>query len=149
MGTARSGQLQLQTYGLIETTKTQSIWQRYQQLDQELGEILDQYHPKEAALESVFFSKNQKTALRVSEARGVIINCLLRYQLRCFEYTPPQVKQAVTGYGNADKTAVEKMVRLQMKTMMQESSNKIIDDTIDAMAVAMTHAASRQTLIQM
>ncbi|MDQ5951496.1 MAG: crossover junction endodeoxyribonuclease RuvC [Patescibacteria group bacterium] len=87
-------------------------------------------------MESIFFSKNQKTAMRVSEARGVIIGALLPYCNSLVEYTPNQVKLAVTGYGTADKQAVEKMVRMQLKI----TDPSIIDDTIDAIAIAFTHA---------
>ena len=146
VGIAQSGKFFIQDADCIVTSKTDSLWQRYQQLNQELEALIKRFQPHEAALESLFFSKNQKTALHVSEARGVLISCFLRQQIQCFEYTPLQVKQAVTGFGKADKTAVTKMVRLQMGRSKLLSSPHTLDDTIDAVAVAMTHAASRSMI---
>src|SRR5690349_4624387 len=93
-------------FGSIETNKKQSLTERYQYIDQELQKIVDEYHPTEAALESLFFFKNETTALHVSEARGVMISTFFRNGVAIFEYTPLQVKQSVTGYGRAEKSAV-------------------------------------------
>jgi crossover junction endodeoxyribonuclease RuvC len=134
------GQLKLLEYGSVETSKSAQLIARYQQIDTEITALLQKYHPQEAALESLFFFANKTTAMHVSEARGVIISALFRHQVECFEYTPLQVKQAVTGYGRADKSAVERMVRMQVGL----SNAKVLDDTIDAVGVAITHAASRQ-----
>lgn len=123
-------------YGLIQTNKSDDIFVRYAQIQRELLEVLKTYQPTSAGLETLFFSKNTKTALRVSEARGLIIGTLLKYNCMVSEYNPVQVKQAVTGYGQADKAAVEKMVRLQLKI----SEPKIMDDTMDALALLLTHS---------
>jgi crossover junction endodeoxyribonuclease RuvC len=127
-------------YGLIQTKRTADIFSRYQQIQNELAEVCRQYQPISAGLEALFFSKNTKTALRVSEARGVIIAELLKHGCGISEYNPGQIKQAVTGYGQADKAAVEKMVRLQLK--IQESN--ILDDTMDALAILLTHSTQQR-----
>ena len=128
---------QLLDAGCIQTEKKDSIFVRYQQIISELQPILDKYHPTEAALETLFFSKNTTTALRVSESRGVTISVLLAAHCRIFEYNPVEIKQAVTGSGSANKQAVEKMVAMQVKLPNQK---KLIDDAIDAVAVGITHA---------
>jgi len=103
--------------------------------ENDLDEIIKHFSPTQLAIETLFFSKNKKTALRVSEARGVIIAKCLDHSLEVFEYDPVKIKMAVTGNGAANKEAVEKMVRMQVSGSM----NKHIDDAIDAVAIAMTH----------
>lgn len=134
--------VKLLEYGCIQTNKNSSTMQRYSQVVKAMSELLTAYQPDEAALESIFFSKNQKTAMQVSEARGVIISALLPYLMPIAEYTPNQVKLTVTGSGSADKKAVEKMVRLQLKL----TEPKIIDDAIDAIAIAFTHSLLRSSV---
>lgn len=129
-------------YGLIQTKKSESRIGRYQHIDRELSEIMTQYQPQEAAIESLFFYNNKTTAIHVAEARGVIISSCFRHEVEVSEYTPLQIKQAVTGFGQADKKAVEKMVRLQLKKQVA-NSEKMIDDTLDALAILLTHAARR------
>ncbi|MBP7876294.1 crossover junction endodeoxyribonuclease RuvC [Candidatus Woesebacteria bacterium] len=121
-------------YGCIRTNSKETQLQRYQQLAVELGQILDQYHPDAAVVESLFFATNQKTAIAVAQARGIILAQLFQHQVAIHQYTPLQIKQATTGYGSADKASVEKMVRLQIEL----PSTKIIDDTIDALAMVIT-----------
>ena len=142
----RDNQLRLLSFGLIETKKTDTLWQRYSQIDDELTALAHEYHIQEAALESLFFFKNQKTVIRVAEARGVILSALLRAKVEIFEYSPPQIKMAVAGFGRADKKAMEKMVRLQLHLdkILPNKSDKIIDDTYDAMAVLLTHVGARK-----
>lgn len=123
-------------YDCIQTSNKATTWQRYSQIIDSLKTAITEHKPTAAAIESIFFSNNQKTAIRVSEARGVIIATLLPHIAVVSEYTPNQIKLAVTGYGNSDKAAVEKMVRLQLKL----NSTTVIDDTIDAVATAFTHA---------
>ena len=124
-------------YGCIQTNKKQPLLKRYHQLDFKLNDIIRDYHPYQAAVETLFFSKNRKTALAVSEARGVILSCLIRNNLEIYEYGPGQIKQTVTGYGQADKKAVEKMVRMELSLPKEP----IIDDAIDALGVMITHGA--------
>ena len=127
-------------YGCIRTNPKETQLERYQQLANELDELVVRYQPTDAVVESLFFATNQKTAISVAQARGIILAQFIKQSVTIHEYTPLQIKQAVTGYGNADKTAVEKMTRLQL-TLPDE---KIIDDTIDALAMTITlHARLR------
>ena len=122
--------------GVINTPKTESMPVRLAQIDGEMAQLIKEYAPDEIAVEELFFSKNVTTALPVAHARGVI---LLNAVLNCgqiFEYTPMQVKQALTGTGAADKKQVQYMVRsiLRLKEAPQP------DDAADALAVAICHA---------
>lgn len=132
--------LEIIDYGFIMTEKWQTIFQRYNHLRIALEKLIGDFHPTEAAIESLFFSKNQKTAMKVSEARGIILSSLLRFECEIFEYTPQEVKQGVTGFGKAEKNAVDKMVRLQLKL----GDEKILDDTMDALAILLTHSVGRK-----
>ncbi len=140
IGDFAGSQRQVIAYGLITTDKTQALYQRLQDLDFQLTAVLNQYQPTAAAMEDLFFQNNQKTAMKVATARGVIISALFRHHLPLTDYTPPQIKQAVTGFGRADKKAVAKMVCLELKLT---TADKLIDDTLDALAVMLTHAAAR------
>ena len=119
--------------GLIQTQTNQEIFDRYRQIWHALNQVIGLYHPVICHLESLFFAKNQKTALRVSEARGLIIAKLLTHQIEVKEFTPLQAKLAVTGYGKADKSAVAKMVHLQLKLPNQTMK----DDELDALALCL------------
>jgi crossover junction endodeoxyribonuclease RuvC len=134
------GEVVIIAHGCILTPKSDDIFVRYKQLRLELETILHKYAPAEAGIETLFFSNNQKTAMRVSEARGIIISVLLAQGCQVAEYNPLQIKQAVTGFGKAEKAAVDKMVRLQLKL----PAGKIIDDTMDALAVLLTHSTARK-----
>lgn len=123
-------------YGCIQTLKTDTLTKRYRQLEVDLQKIIDQYQPTKLAIETLFFSKNTTTALKVAEARGIIIGNCVRNNLDVFEYHPNTIKLTVTGNGKADKKAMEKMVRLQLPL----PATKIIDDAIDALAILLTHA---------
>lgn len=107
---------------------------RYQQIISALTKILKQYQPSQAAVEELFFSTNKKTALRVSEVRGVIIGQLLNQQVTVFEYHPQSVKLAITGYGKADKLAMAKQLQLELGI-----NTPLVDDELDAIAIALTH----------
>lgn len=119
----------------IETDRSTDIFSRYHQLTHELEQILSEYKPNVAAIEELYFSKNTSTALRVSEARGVIIQSLLSQGISIVEYGPTTIKKVVTGSGRADKTAVAKMVQLQLG-----STTAVLDDALDAAACFLTHA---------
>lgn len=139
VGEAVGIDLQLLGYGCIETDQKLLLVERYGVIQKKIQDLVAQYQPTEAALESLFFTKNQKTALHVSEARGVIIGVLLSTGIVCFDYTPLQMKQAVTGFGQADKAAVERMIRLQFHL----DHAKILDDAMDAIGITLTHTVSR------
>ncbi len=127
----------LHGYGAVQTSSKDTLHTRYVQILTETAVLLDRYKPTHAALESLFFATNKKTALHVSEARGVLIAQLLTHHCRLSEYTPLQVKQAVTGTGSAEKRSVDKMVRLQLAL----PTGPILDDTMDALGVLITFAA--------
>ena len=126
-------------YGLIMTKRSEDLYHRYWNIDEELTAIVEKWRPRWLVLEKLFFQKNQKTVMGVSEVRGVIMSVGFRYGLELVEFTPPQIKQAVTGYGRAEKGAVEKMVRMELGLNPKE---KLIDDTIDALAGLVTHLSA-------
>lgn len=134
------GKLSTLGFGCIRTNAKETQLQRYQQLAQELTAILMEFHPTDAVVESLFFATNQKTAIAVAQARGIILAQCFQQHVTIHQYTPLQIKQAATGYGSADKASVEKMVRLQIEL----PDRKIVDDTIDALAMVITlHARLR------
>ena len=110
-----NSQFSILKHGLIQTNKKDSLFDRYKLIMAELSTIITQFKPSELAIEELYFSKNTKTALRVSEVKGLIISLALQNNLQVFEYHPNQIKLAVTGHGKADKKAVEKMLRLELK----------------------------------
>jgi crossover junction endodeoxyribonuclease RuvC len=119
--------------------------ERFKLLWQQLDNIFLEYHPDSIALESLYFSRNVSTALPVSEVRGLIMALAFQHKIPLEEYKPSQIKLSVTGYGNADKHQVTLMVT---KLLRLEKIPKI-DDTGDALAVALTHAAyQRQAKIK-
>ena len=130
-------------HGCIITNRQEKIEQRYKEILEQLSAIIKDYQPQEAAIETLFWFKNQSTAMKVSEARGLILATLLTAGLKISQYTPLQVKQAVTGYGRANKKAVEKMVRLEL-AIDQNNAQEILDDTFDALALLLCHQASRK-----
>lgn len=133
--------LQIIAYGCIQTKKSESLFERYQQLTTDLAEIINRYRPDVAAIETLFFSKNQTTAMRVAEARGLIIGELLQQQIQIAEYNPMQVKLVAAGHGRADKAAIAKMVKLQVTWPLHQPPTKsTLDDTLDAVALCLTHS---------
>lgn len=143
VGVYQNSKFEVFDLGCIQTDKKAEIFKRYGQIVDELEIIVEKYSPNHLAIESLFFAKNKTTALRVSEARGVIISILLSAGAEIFEYRPNEIKLAVTGNGAADKSAVEKMVKMQIKYNLNDQ----IDDAIDALAVAMTHGFSKSVII--
>ena len=125
-------------YGSIQTPKEHSTEQRLASIYQELTVIIDRYQPSAMAVEELFFNTNQTTAIRVAEARGVILLAAQQKGLTIAEYTPLQVKQSVVGYGRAEKKQVIAMVTMLLGLGKPPKP----DDTADALAVAVTHAHS-------
>ncbi len=119
-------------YGVIETSPREDAGERLKQLNSDLDGIIKKYKPGMAAVESLFFFKNLKTAMPVSQARGVIIYTLAKKNIPIVEYTPLQAKIAVTGYGKATKTQVQKMV----KNILNLDKVPKPDDAADALAIA-------------
>ncbi len=128
-------------YGSILTPACIQTAARLALIHRDLAAIIDKYHPTEMAVEELFFSKNITTGIRVAEARGVILMTAEEKGLRLAEYTPNQVKQAVVGYGNAEKRQVIDMVTRILN--LPEPPKP--DDTADALAIAICHAHSAST----
>jgi crossover junction endodeoxyribonuclease RuvC len=123
----------------IETEAKASIYDRLLDIGSQTSSLLDQYKPDEVALETLFIAKNQKTGMRVAEARGIIIYEIIKRKIPVFEYSPLEIKSAVTGDGTSDKTRMIKMVHLLVELPKKIS----LDDEYDAIAVALTHSARR------
>jgi crossover junction endodeoxyribonuclease RuvC len=111
---------------------------RLKEIGMRIKEIIETYSPDLLALESLFITKNQKTAMKVAEARGVIAYEASLKEIPIHEYSPPQIKVAVTGHGGSDKNQIIKMIPLLIKMSDKNKSKKIIDDEYDAIAVALT-----------
>ena len=121
------------SYGCITTKKETALHLRYLEIYHTVEKIIRKTKPQALALEQLFFAKNVKTALTVSEARGVVLLLAGKHGLPVFEFTPLQVKQALTGFGRADKTQVQKMVKIVLG--LQDVPRP--DDTADALAIAL------------
>ncbi|MBU4360664.1 crossover junction endodeoxyribonuclease RuvC [Patescibacteria group bacterium] len=135
----KSGQdLKLIKYGCIETTKETEHAERLKILNYELNKIIKKYKPEILAIEDLFFFKNLKTAIKVAEARGVILMTGINNNLKIKEFTPLQIKQALTGYGRADKNQIQQMVKMILK--LKEVPKP--DDAADAVAIAICCANS-------
>ncbi len=123
-------------YGAITTPSTMKTEDRLTTIHQELCQIVRTYQPEAAAVEELFFNTNQKTGIIVAEARGVLLLACRLYNVPIFEYTPLQIKQAVVGYGRADKKQIIAMVTAFLS--LKEPPKP--DDTADALAAAICHA---------
>lgn len=124
--------------GAIKTDAKMSFPLRLSEIYTDLNKIIDEYEPDAISVEELFFNNNAKTAINVAQARGVILVVGCQRQIPTFEYTPLQVKQAVVGYGRADKIQVQKMV----KAILNVEKLPKLDDTTDSMAIAICHAHS-------
>ena len=111
---------------------------RLKEVGQRIHKVIAEFSPEMMALESLFITKNQKTAMKVAEARGVISYEACLVDIPIFEYSPPQIKVAVTGHGGSDKNAITKMIPLLIKMEKKDGAKKILDDEYDAIAVALT-----------
>lgn len=127
-------------FGHISTDKELSPEKRLAEIAHDLRIIVERYRPEEAAVEELFFFKNQKTIISVAQARGVILLTLENLCVSIFGYTPLEVKQALTNYGRADKTQVQLMVQAILKLPAIPQP----DDTADALAIALCHQSRRK-----
>ncbi len=132
------GQLQTVAYGAILTPADWPLPQRLQKIYHDLTALIHEHRPTEGAVEQLFFSRNVKTALAVGQARGVALLALAEGGVPIHEYTPLQVKQSVVGYGRAEKTQVQELVRLLLGLDVVPQP----DDAADALAIAICHAHS-------
>jgi crossover junction endodeoxyribonuclease RuvC len=127
-----NNQISARTYGVIQTSAKEHFPDRLLFLKKNLEKIIIKYSPQELAIENIFFSNNAKTAIHVGEARGVILITAMEKKIHITNYTPLQIKQAVTGHGRADKKQIQKMIQIifSLKEIPQP------DDAADALAVA-------------
>lgn len=134
------GKIIVKTYGSILTNKFTEFPKRLEYIFSEIKGLIEKWKVDELALEKVFFEKNVKTALSVSQSHGAVILSAVTSKIPIFEYTPLQVKIAVTGYGKAEKIQVGRMVKniLKLKEIPKP------DDVADALAVAVCHSYSRK-----
>jgi crossover junction endodeoxyribonuclease RuvC len=127
-------------YGVILTPKDENLAVRLCMIEKGLKQIIEKFKPDEIAVEELFFAKNVKTAISVAHARGVILLTANKECGRLFEYTPLQIKQALTGYGRAEKIQIQQMV----KSLLGLKAIPKPDDAADALAVALTHAQTNK-----
>lgn len=123
-------------YGAVTTPKDLPLPKRLQLLEDGIQKILQKYNPDEVAMEELFFSKNVTTGIAVAQARGVALLTCAKHTEKLFEYTPMQIKQAVTGYGNAEKRQMQEVTAAHLKL----ASIPKPDDAADALAVALCQA---------
>ena len=125
-------------YGAITTQAHTLFEQRLEEIYFDMTQLLQNLKPDAVAMEQLYFQHNQTTAMAVAQARGVLLLCTQLARVPVFEYTPMQVKQAIVGYGKAEKQQVQQMVKLLLH--MQDIARP--DDAADAIAIALTHAAT-------
>jgi crossover junction endodeoxyribonuclease RuvC len=135
----RGNQLQAVQYGSIQTEAGLPVPLRLRQVFEAVQSLLETYQPDEMAVEKLFFNKNVTTAFTVGQARGVILLAAELANIPVHEYTPMQVKQAVTGYGAAEKKQIQEMTRLLLRLKQVPKP----DDVADALGIAITHAQFR------
>lgn len=133
---AKSQRFKLIAYGIIKTHKLTPEVHRLADLGDSIGELIAEYRPNELAIEDIFFFRNAKTVIKVSQARGVVLYQAVKAGLECYSYTPLQVKQQITGHGKADK----KQVLFMVNKLFSLDSKLTQDDAADAIAVAYCHA---------
>jgi crossover junction endodeoxyribonuclease RuvC len=134
------GSLAMVEYGIITTPKDIPAHHRLAQLYHQLQKIMEQHQPTSVAVEKLFFQRNVSTAIAVGQARGVVMLAIAEAGLDVAEYTPNEVKQAVVGYGSADKKQVQEMVRV----LLSLPGIPKPDDAADALAIAITHLHTRR-----
>lgn len=125
-------------YGAVITKASTPFAQRLLRLDGELSAIMEKYRPEAISVEELFFNKNIKTAIMAAHGRGIALAAAARSGAQVFEYTPLQVKQAVVGYGRAEKAQIQQMVKVILKLPCIPKP----DDVADALAVAVCHGHS-------
>lgn len=133
---ADKGKAQLVDAGVIRTLAKEDDAARLQTIFEEITDVITQSKPEVMSIEKLFFAQNVTTAMTVSQARGVVLLAGQQAGLEIYEYTPLQIKQALTGYGRAEKKQIQEMVRVILK--LQEVPKP--DDCADALAAAITHS---------
>lgn len=134
------GELVAVSFGIISTDKDETPSTRLEIIFDELNKLIKKHKPETAAVEKLFFARNVTTGIAVGQARGVVLLALQKAGIDSFEYTPLEVKQAVAGYGKADKKQVQEMVR----ALLQLDKIPKPDDAADALAIAITHLNTKR-----
>lgn len=140
----KNGRFQTLAYGAITTPAHTDVEARLSMIYNEMNALIDKYHPDEMAIEELFFNTNSTTAIAVAEARGVILLAAYRKGVACHEYTPLQVKSSVVGYGKAEK----KQVMMMVQTILKLEKAPKLDDTADALAIAICHAHTGGSILK-
>ncbi len=135
-----NGKPKVISYGVILTPKENKLPERLQIIENDLKSLIARFSPEEIALEELFFNNNVTTAINVAQARGVILLTCVKNCKALYEYTPLQIKQALTGYGRAEKKQIQEMV----KTFLSLKAIPKPDDAADALAVALTHSQTNR-----
>jgi crossover junction endodeoxyribonuclease RuvC len=134
------GELVAVKHGVILTSKDATPPARLEMIYDQMQDLLREHNPDTAAVEKLFFARNVTTGIAVGQARGVVMLAIQKAGLEAFEYTPKEIKNAVAGYGGADKRQVQEMVR----ALLQLDSIPKPDDAADALAVAITHLHTKR-----
>ena len=138
----QKGKTAVVDYGVITTPKEDTLPQRLERIYKGMCQLIDHYKPDQVAIEELFFNTNITTGIAVAEARGVIILACINKGCKLYEYTPLQIKQALTGNGRADKQQVQFMV----KTILKLNSIPKPDDAADGLACALCHSQTNLLL---
>ncbi len=136
--------MSLVAMGASRTPTGLPVEKRIEMVYDDICELIDTYKPDCMAVEELFFNTNQKTAIAVAQARGVILLAAMKKKIEFYEYTPLQVKQSVVGYGRAEKAQVMEMVRI----MLHLDKAPKLDDTADALALAICHSHAAGSAIK-
>lgn len=129
---SQNGELELVSSGSIQTSNKTPEAQRLLEIHNDLKTIIEKFSPDIASVEKLFFFKNQKTVMPVSQARGVIVMTLEQANIKIHEYTPIEIKQTLTGYGRSTKDEVAKLVKICLNNCKIPK----LDDTVDSIAIA-------------
>lgn len=129
-------------YGVITTPKEMPFNERLRVIYDSMNALLDRYNPEQVAIEELYFNKNITTGIKVAEARGIILLTFQQHKLPIFEYTPQDIKLALTGQGRATKHQMQFMV----KTLLRLTKIPRPDDAADAVAVALCHSQTNQMM---
>ena len=132
--------IEMLDYGIVSTPKEKNLAERLTMIEMGVRQIIEKFKPDEIAIEELFFAKNVTTGINVAHARGVVLLTAVKECGKIFEYTPLQIKQALTGYGRAEKRQIQEMV----KTTLGLRGIPRPDDAADALAVALCHAQTNR-----
>jgi crossover junction endodeoxyribonuclease RuvC len=140
-------QIKVLNYGCIITDPYFSDGERLKKINKEVNNLIKKYNPDVISIESLYFFKNLKTAMPVSQAKGVILLAAANKKIPVFEFTPLQVKMAITGYGKAEKNQVQKMIKKILNLEEKpKDKNKRKDDASDALGIALCYLLSESKI---